>query len=41
MPQNRLKKYLKNCKFIIDHEGAWERYNLDDKYHLTGDRGWL
>ena len=39
--KNKLKKYLKNCKFIIDHEGAWEKYNLDEKYHLTGDRGWL
>ena len=36
----KLKKYLKNCKFIIDHEGAWERYNLS-KYYLTGDSGWL
>jgi nucleotide sugar dehydrogenase len=41
IPKNKLKKYLKNCKFIIDHEGAWETYNLDKKYHLTGDRGWL
>ena len=39
--KSKLKKYLKNCKFIIDHEGAWEKYNLDEKYHLTGDRGWL
>jgi len=37
----RLKKYIKNCKFIIDHEGAWQSYNLDNKYHLTGDSGWL
>ncbi len=36
----RLKNYLKNCKFIIDHEGAWQSYNLA-KYHLTGDSGWL
>jgi nucleotide sugar dehydrogenase len=39
--KNKLKKYLKNCKFIIDHEGAWETYNLGEKYYLTGDRGWL
>lgn len=39
--QNKLKKYLKNCKFIIDHEGTWKNYNLDKKYHLTGNRGWL
>ena len=37
----KLKKYLKNCKFIIDHEGAWESYKLDNNYHLTGDSGWL
>ena len=37
----RLKKYLKNCKFIIDHEGAWQNYNLSDKYYLTGASGWL
>ena len=41
IPENKLKKYLKNCKFIIDHEGAWKSYNLDKKYHLTGDCGWL
>ena len=39
--QSRLKKYLKNCKFIIDHEGAWQNYNLEDKYYLTGASGWL
>ena len=36
-----IKKYLKNCKFIIDHEGAWQNYNLADKYYLTGASGWL
>ena len=38
---SKLKKYLKNCKFIIDHEGAWQNYNLADKYYLTGASGWL
>ena len=38
---NKLKKYLKNCKLIIDHEGAWQNYNLADKYYLTGASGWL
>jgi nucleotide sugar dehydrogenase len=38
---NYLRRYLNNCKLIIDHEGAWENYNLGEKYHLTGDRGWL
>ena len=37
----KLKKYLKNCKFIIDHEGAWQNYNIADKYYLTGASGWL
>ena len=37
----KLKKYLKNCKFIIDHEGAWQNYDLADKYYLTGASGWL
>jgi len=37
----KLKKYIKNCKFIIDHEGAWQNYNLDSNYHLTGDSGWI
>ena len=37
----KLKKYLKNCKFIIDHEGAWQNYKLADKYYLTGASGWL
>ena len=39
--RSKLKKYLKNCKFIIDHEGAWQNYNLADKYYLTGASGWL
>ena len=37
----KLKRYLRNCKFIIDHEGAWQNYNLADIYHLTGAKGWL
>ena len=36
-----LKKYLKNCKLIIDHDGAWKKYNLKNNYHLSGDRGWI
>ena len=37
----KLKRYLKNCKFIIDHEGAWQDYKLANKYFLTGGNGWL
>ena len=36
-----LKKHLKNCKLIIDHDGAWKKYNLNNNYHLSGDRGWI
>ena len=36
-----LEKYLKNCKLIIDHDGAWKKYDLKNNYHLSGDRGWL
>ena len=36
-----LKKYLKNCKLIIDHDGVWKKYNLKNNYHLSGDRGWI
>lgn len=41
IPKKELKKYLKSCKFIIDHEGAWQGYDFDGEYHLTGDSGWL
>ena len=36
-----LEKYTKNCKLIIDHDGAWKKYNLKNNYHLSGDDGWL
>ncbi len=36
-----LEKYIKNCKLIIDHDGAWKKYNLKNNYHLTGDNGWI
>ena len=38
---NKLRKYLKNCKLIIDHDGAWKNYNLKENYHLTGDSEWI
>ena len=41
IPKKKLEKYLKNCKFIIDHDGAWKNYNLKTIYHLTGDSGWI
>mgnify|MGYP007000078318 len=36
-----LKKYLKKCKLIIDHDGAWKNYDLGSNYHLSGDTGWI
>ena len=36
-----LEKYLKKCKLIIDHDGAWKKYNFKKNYHLSGDHGWL
>ena len=37
----KLKKYISNCKLIIDHDGAWKNYNLNKNYHLSGDSGWM
>ena len=37
----KLEQCLKNCKLIIDHDGAWKKYNLKNNYHLSGDRGWI
>ena len=36
-----LEKYLKSCKLIIDHDGAWKKYNFKNNYHLSGDSGWI
>ena len=41
IPEKILKKYLKNCKLIIDHDGAWKKYSLKNNYHLSGDNGWI
>ena len=41
IPKKILEKYLKNCKLIIDHDGAWKKYNLKNNYHLSGDHGWI
>ena len=41
IPKKILEKYLKKCKLIIDHDGAWKKYNLKNNYHLTGDREWI
>ena len=36
-----IEKSIKNCKLIIDHDGAWKKYNLKNNYHLSGDREWI
>tara|TARA_E500000178_G_scaffold274834_1_gene273543 strand:+ start:1474 stop:2787 length:1314 start_codon:yes stop_codon:yes gene_type:complete len=36
-----LEKNTKNCKLIIDHDGAWKKYNLKNNYRLTGDKEWI
>ena len=41
IPKKVLKKYLKKCKLIIDHDGAWKNYDLGSIYHLSGDTGWI
>jgi len=41
IPALKLKKYLKNCKYIIDHDGTWKNYDLGSNYHLSGDTGWI
>ncbi len=41
IPKKILENYTKNCKLIIDHDGAWKKYNLKNNYHLSGDDGWL
>ena len=41
IPKKALKKYIKKCKLIIDHDGAWKNYDLDSNYHLSGDTGWI
>ncbi len=40
IPKNVLQKRLKRCKFIIDHDGAWKKYNLNN-YYLSGEHGWI
>ncbi len=41
IPKRILNKHLSKCKLIIDHDGAWKKYNLRKNYHLTGDHGWI
>jgi hypothetical protein len=41
IPATKLRKYIKNCKYIIDNNGAWKNYNLKNNYHISGDSGWI
>jgi UDP-N-acetyl-D-galactosamine dehydrogenase len=41
---NILKRYLGKCKFILDNNGIWKNYNLNNSklvYCMTGDKNWL
>ena len=41
---NILKRYLKKCKFILDNNGIWKNYNLNNSkliYCMAGDKNWL
>ena len=40
IPKNVLQKRLKKCRFIIDHDGVWKKYNLNN-YYLSGEHGWI
>jgi len=40
----KVKRYVKGCRFILDNPGIWsDFFKTDDtiEYHLSGDRGWL
>lgn len=42
--KNQIKKYVKNCKFILDNNGIWKNYKLNKfglDYHVAGDKNWL
>ena len=42
--KNQIKKYVKNCKFILDNNGIWKNYKLNKfglNYHVAGDKNWL
>ena len=41
---NILKRYLGKCKFILDNNGIWKNYNLNNSklvYCMAGDKNWL
>ncbi len=40
----RIKKSLNSCKYILDNTGIWKKYfknSNEIEYHLCGDKGWL
>ena len=42
--ERTLKKYLGECKMILDNNGIWKNYNFSNSktvYHIAGDENWL
>jgi nucleotide sugar dehydrogenase len=39
---DKIKKYLKNCKLLLDNMGFWKGIDFGSiEYHEAGDAGWL
>ena len=40
---NKTKKYLTNCKFILDNMGAWKNYEIPKNinYKISGEKNWI
>ena len=40
---NRTKKYLTNCKFILDNMAVWENYDIPAhiNYKISGEKNWI
>mgnify|MGYP001277984567 FL=1 len=40
---NKTKKYLTNCKFILDNMGTWKNYEIPKNinYKISGEKNWI
>ncbi len=40
---NKTKKYLNNCKFILDNMGVWKDFEIPDNitYKISGNTNWI
>ncbi len=40
---NGTKKYIKNCKFILDNMGVWKEFKIPKQinYKISGEKNWL